>query len=148
MDEPRSIASGAAAPDRRSLKEAEAKAAELLVEAAAIDASLDKPKRGKVKKEKFRAEDATVEGKKQVPLPVMLLVLTIVIVVLVIVSLAVGRFHVDIPTTVKILLSPFLGGETGVDWTQNQYTVIMNLRLPRAIAAMLVQNVGCVLDNW
>ena len=30
------------------------------------------------------------------------------------------------------------GGETGVDWTQNQYNVIMNLRLPRALAAMLV----------
>ncbi|MBQ3387013.1 MAG: iron ABC transporter permease, partial [Eggerthellaceae bacterium] len=68
----------------------------------------------------------------------MLIVLGIVVIVLVIISLGIGRFHVDISTTLKILLSPIFGGEAGVDWTQNQYTVIMNLRLPRAIAAILV----------
>ena len=124
--------------ERTNLKEAEAKAAELLVEAASIDAGLDKAKRRKPDKGRFRAEDATVEGKRQVPLPAMLIVLGIVVIVLVIISLGIGRFHVDISTTLKILLSPIFGGEAGVDWTQNQYTVIMNLRLPRAIAAILV----------
>ena len=128
----------AEADERASLKEAEAKAAELLVEAASIDASLDKAKRRKPGKGRFRAEDATVEGKRQIPLPAMLIVLGIVVIVLVIISLGIGRFHVDISTTLKILLSPIFGGEAGVDWTQNQYTVIMNLRLPRAIAAILV----------
>ena len=124
--------------ERTNLKEAEAKAAELLVEAASIDAGLDKAKRRKPDKGRFRAEDATVEGKRQVPLPAMLIVLGIVVIVLVIISLGIGRVHVDISTTLKILLSPIFGGEAGVDWTQNQYTVIMNLRLPRAIAAILV----------
>ena len=72
--------------ERTNLKEAEAKAAELLVEAASIDAGLDKAKRRKPDKGRFCAEDATVEGKRQVPLPAMLIVLGIVVIVLVIIS--------------------------------------------------------------
>ena len=123
----------------QSIKEAEKEAAKLLTEAAAIDASLDTPKSKKPKKQKrFVAEDATIEGKKQVPLPVMILFLVLVVIALAVLSLCIGRYQVDVGTTIKILLSPIFGGETGVDWTQNQYNVIMNLRFPRALAAMLV----------
>ena len=122
---------------RQSIKEAEKEAAKLLVEAEAIDAALDKPK-GKKGKKRFVAEDATIEGKKQVPLPVMLLFLALVVIALVILSICIGRYQVDVWTTIKVLFSPIFGGETGVDWTQNQYNVIMNLRFPRACAAMLV----------
>ena len=130
-----------AASHPASQKEAEQQAARLIAQAEAIDASLDaslgKRKRSG-KKERFIAEDKTIEGKKQVPLSVMLLFLGIVVAVLVVLSLCIGRYQVDVGTTLKILFSWLFGGETGVDWTQNQYNVIMNLRLPRALAAMLV----------
>ena len=124
-----------------SIHEAELKAAELLVQAEAVDAALDatESKKGKrAGKRRFTAEDATVEGKRLVPLSVMIIVLAIIVFVLVILSLCIGRYQVDVGTTLKILFSGIFGGETGVDWTQNQYNVILNLRFPRALAAMLV----------
>ncbi len=85
---------------------------------------------------KFKAEDATIEGKKQVPLGLILIGCGIVVIVLAIASLCIGRFSVDINTTLTILASPFTGQEP--TWTANEYNVIMNIRLPRVIAAFLV----------
>ena len=88
------------------------------------------------KKKRFAAEDATIEGKRQVPLSVILLVCGIVVIVLAIVSMCVGRYAVDPQTTLAILTSPFTGAEP--TWTVNQYNVIMAIRLPRVCAAFLV----------
>ncbi|MBQ6585923.1 MAG: iron ABC transporter permease [Coriobacteriales bacterium] len=90
----------------------------------------------KGRKERFAAEDRTIEGKKQVPLVAILLFLGAVVIVLSIISLCVGRFHVDIQTTLRILLSPFTGETDG--WTANEWTVITTIRIPRVIAACLV----------
>ncbi|MBP3866387.1 MAG: iron ABC transporter permease [Eggerthellaceae bacterium] len=85
---------------------------------------------------KFSAEDATVEGKKQVPLGLILIGCGIVVIVLAVASMCIGRYSVDVQTTLAILTSPF----THVDatWTANEYNVIMNIRLPRVIAAFMV----------
>jgi len=93
-------------------------------------------KPAKAAKERFAAEDATVEGKKQTPLAVILLALGIIVLALAVTSLCMGRFSVDVQTTLTILLSPFTGAEQ--TWTANEYNVIMNIRLPRVIAAFMV----------
>lgn len=88
------------------------------------------------KKKRFSAEDGTVEGRKQTPLSVILIVCGIVVIALGVASLCIGRYSVDIQTTLAILTSPFTGAEA--TWTTNDYNVIMNIRLPRVIAAFLV----------
>lgn len=88
------------------------------------------------KKKRFAAEDATIEGKKQIPLGVILIGCGIVVALLAIASLCIGRYSVDVQTTLAILTSPFTGIEPF--WTTNQYNVIMNIRLPRVCAAFLV----------
>ena len=97
-----------------------------------VEPAEDKPKKAK----KFAAEDATIEGKKQLPLGVILIGCGIVVIVLAIMSLCIGRYAVDLQTTITILTSPFTGAEA--TWTTNDYNVIMNIRLPRVIAAFLV----------
>ena len=88
------------------------------------------------KAKKFVAEDATVEGKKQLPLGIILIVCGIVVVILAIASLCIGRYAVDLQTTFAILTSPLTGGSG--DWSATDYNVIMHIRLPRVIAAFLV----------
>ena len=87
-------------------------------------------------KKRFSAEDETVEGKKQVLLSVILIGCAIVVVVLAVASLCIGRYSVDVQTTLAILASPLTHADAS--WTVNDYNVIMNIRLPRVLAAFLV----------
>ena len=87
-------------------------------------------------KKRFSAEDETVEGKKQVPLSVILIGCIVVVVVLAVASLCIGRYSVDVQTTLAILASPLTHADAS--WTANDYNVIMNIRLPRVLAAFLV----------
>ena len=90
---------------------------------------------GKPEKKRRFAEDVTIEGKKQVPLGVILIGCGIVVIALAVASLCMGRYSVDIQTTIAILTSPLTGADP--TWTSNDYNVIMNIRLPR-VAAFLV----------
>ena len=90
----------------------------------------------KEKPKKFAAEDATIEGRKQAPLGVILIGCGIVVVALAVASLCIGRYSVDVQTTLAILASPFTNADA--TWTANDYNVIMNIRLPRVCAAFLV----------
>lgn len=56
--------------------------------------------------------------------------------VLAIVSLGMGRFGVDFMTVVKILFSHVFPIEE--TWTQMEYNVVMTVRLPRIILALLI----------
>lgn len=87
-------------------------------------------------KRKFSAEDATIEGKKQIPLGLILIGCGIVVVVLAIASMCIGRYSVDLQTTIAIITSPLTNAEP--TWTSNDYNVIMNIRFPRVIAAFMV----------
>lgn len=89
-----------------------------------------------VKKRGFKAEDVTIEGQKQLPLGVILVGCGLIVIVLTIASLCIGRYSVDVQTTIAILASPFTGAEP--TWSTNDFNVIMNIRLPRVIAAFLV----------
>lgn len=91
---------------------------------------------GKTRPGRFAAEDATVEGARQIPLGIVLVACGIVVVLLAVASLGIGRFSTDVGTTLAILASPFTGQEA--TWTPNEYNVIMNIRLPRVVAAFLV----------
>jgi len=88
------------------------------------------------KKRKFSAEDATIEGRKQAPLGLILIGCGVVVVVLAVASLCIGRYSVDVQTTLAILTAPFTNADP--TWTANDYNVIMNIRLPRVFAAFLV----------
>jgi iron complex transport system permease protein len=92
-----------------------------------------------------RSREKRSEGPKasernvaHLPLPVILTVCGILVVVLGIVSMCVGRYEVDIQTTIAILASNFPFLDVEEVWTANQYNVIMNIRLPRVVAAALV----------
>lgn len=56
--------------------------------------------------------------------------------VLAVISLGIGRFEVDFTTVVKILASHIFPIEE--TWTQMEYSVVMTVRLPRIILALLV----------
>lgn len=58
----------------------------------------------------------------------------------VIVSVAIGAVYVPVPTTAKIIISriPLLGRLVSTTWTGAQETIIMTVRLPRVLLAMLV----------
>ena len=90
----------------------------------------------KEEKRRFSAEDATIEGKRQVPLGLILVGCGIAVVVLAVASLCIGRYSVDAQTALAILMSPFTHADP--TWTANDYNVIMNIRLPRVVAAFLV----------
>ena len=51
-------------------------------------------------------------------------------------SLGIGRFEVDFVTVVKILGSHIFPIEE--TWTQMEYNVVMTVRLPRIILALLI----------
>lgn len=75
-------------------------------------------------------------ARHEIPLPLILTICGVVVIVLAIISLGIGRFSVDIQTTLAILASPFTHAEP--TWTDNEYNVIMSIRLPRVCAAFLV----------
>lgn len=70
------------------------------------------------------------------PLWLVLVICGIVVIALALFSLCAGRYQVDISQTVRILLSAFT--QQDITWTQNEYNVIINVRLPRVIAAILI----------
>ncbi len=83
-----------------------------------------------------RTEHQTVEGKRRVPLGAILIGCGVVVIALAIASLCIGRYSVDVQTTFAILASHFM--DIDATWTANDYNVVMNIRLPRVIAAFLV----------
>lgn len=76
------------------------------------------------------------EGCTRMPLGVILFASALVVAALGVLSLCTGRYAVDVSTTLAILTSPITHADP--TWTDNQYNVIMNIRLPRALGAMLV----------
>ena len=62
--------------------------------------------------------------------------LAVLLVAVCIMSFAVGRFSVSPVQVVRILLSPFV--EVQPDWSSGEYSVVLNIRLPRILAAVLV----------
>lgn len=76
------------------------------------------------------------DGRREAPLAAIVVVLAALMLVVGFVALCVGRYSVPFDTAMQILASNFM--DVDQTWTANQYTVIMNIRLPRAIAAMLI----------
>lgn len=70
------------------------------------------------------------------PLGVTLTALLVLLAIFALIALCVGRFQVDPLQAVRIIVSPFINEP--VTWTSNEYSVIMNVRVPRVISAMLV----------
>ena len=56
--------------------------------------------------------------------------------ILALVSIGIGRYQVDFMVQIKILLSQVFPIEQ--TWTNTEETVVMNVRLPRIILAMLI----------
>lgn len=83
-----------------------------------------------------RKEEVAGRAGKRRPLWMVLVGWAVALLALAIAAMCIGRYSVDPLQTVRILLSPFIDEE--VTWTANDYNVIMNIRLPRAIAAILV----------
>ena len=72
----------------------------------------------------------------------VLLALGVLLAALFILSFRLGRYGVDAGTTCRILLSHLLPLEQ--TWTGNEYTAVLNIRLPRIVLACLV---GCCLSS-
>lgn len=72
----------------------------------------------------------------RVPLSLLVPALAAVMVAAGFVALCVGRYSVPLGDAMRILASHFIDVEQ--TWTPNMYTVIMNIRLPRALAAALI----------
>ena len=72
----------------------------------------------------------------------VLLALGVLLAALFVLSFRLGRYGVDAGTTCRILLSPLLPLEQ--TWTGNEYTAVLNIRLPRIVLACLV---GCCLSS-
>jgi iron complex transport system permease protein len=73
---------------------------------------------------------------REQPLGLVLTVCGVVVIALGLLSLCMGRFSVPAGDVMNILLSPITGQDGS--WTQNEYNVVINSRLPRVIAAILV----------
>ena len=73
---------------------------------------------------------------RRMPLPIILIACGIAVAILAIASLCIGRYSVDVQTTIGILTAPFTHADA--TWSANDYNVIMNIRLPRVVAAFLV----------
>ena len=67
---------------------------------------------------------------------ILILCLTAVLLVLCIAALCFGVYNVPFPQTIKILLSNIFGIKQS--WTNTMYVVIINVRLPRVIASVLI----------
>ena len=72
----------------------------------------------------------------------VLLALGVLLAALFVLSFCLGRYGVDAGTTCRILLSRLLPLEQ--TWTGNEYTAVLNIRLPRIVLACLV---GCCLSS-
>lgn len=70
------------------------------------------------------------------PLAVVLITCTAIVVAFAVVALCAGRYAVDPLTSFKIIASHLVPVDR--TWTTNEYNVIMNIRFPRMIAAILV----------
>lgn len=81
-------------------------------------------------------DKAKIPERRRAPLATILIVCALVVIGLALFGMCAGRFSVSLEQTVRILLSPFISEE--ITWTANEYNVIMNIRLPRVIAAILV----------
>jgi len=60
----------------------------------------------------------------------------VVLVLVVLASLCLGRVTIPFLQTLKILFSPVLSLEP--DWSETTYSVVMDVRLPRILAGLLV----------
>jgi iron complex transport system permease protein len=89
-----------------------------------------------VKLIKERTDEGEPRSIRNQPLWLVLVLCGIVVVGLAVFSLCAGRYQVDAGQTVRILLSTFT--QQDVTWTQNEYNVVINVRLPRVIAAILI----------
>lgn len=69
-------------------------------------------------------------------MPVILDILAALLIAIMMIALCVGRFSVSIPTAFHILLSNVI--PQSMTWTNNEFNVIMSMRLPRVLAAVLV----------
>lgn len=63
----------------------------------------------------------------------VLLALGVLLAALFVLSFCLGRYGVDAGTTCRILLSRLLPLEQ--TWTGNEYTAVLNIRLPRIVLA-------------
>lgn len=78
----------------------------------------------------------SIKDSNQRSLPLVLTVLVIITGLLALAALCIGSYGVSVGETIDILRSQFTG-ETG-DWPKMAQTVILQVRLPRVIAAILV----------
>jgi len=78
----------------------------------------------------------SIKDSNQRSLPLVLTVLVIITGLLALAALCIGSYGVSVGETIDILRSQFTG-ETG-DWPKMAQTVILQVRLPRVIAAVLV----------
>ncbi len=81
-------------------------------------------------------EEKKKRGINERPLPLVLLILAIVMVGLAIIALCMGAYDVSVSQTVKILWSQLF--DITQDWPKMAETVIVQVRLPRIIGALLV----------
>lgn len=77
-----------------------------------------------------------VKNPEDRPLGLVLTLAAIIVVALILTALCVGRYHVPVVQAVKILLSQIF--PITPTWDKTMYDVIINLRLPRVLAAVLV----------
>lgn len=77
-----------------------------------------------------------VKRKGDVPLWIIMILLTVAVTALALLALCVGRYSVDPWQAISILISNVL--PTSQTWESTDYRVVMLLRFPRIIAAMLV----------
>lgn len=70
------------------------------------------------------------------PLGLTFTALLVLLLLFALVALCVGRFQVHPLQAVRIIVSPFVNEP--ITWTSNEYSVIMNVRVPRVISAILV----------
>ena len=77
-----------------------------------------------------------VKNPEDRPLGLVLALAAIIVIALILTALCVGRYHVPVIQAVKILLSQVF--PITPTWDKTMYDVIINLRLPRVLAAVLV----------
>lgn len=78
----------------------------------------------------------SIKDSNQRSLPLTLIVLTVITVMLALAALCIGAYSVSVGETIDILKSQFTGAIG--DWPKMAQTVIMQVRLPRVLAAILV----------
>lgn len=84
----------------------------------------------------LRQDSDALRGLESKSLGIIMAGLAVVVIALVLFALSAGRYQVPLDITAQILLSP-ITGQAG-DWTSNEYNVVVFVRLPRVIAAVLI----------